>query len=65
MLEMAAVVLAVVGALVFVMRMDDDPTRWGARTDGTGGGRHRAGRGVASPVADAVADPAPARARAD
>jgi hypothetical protein len=28
MVETAVVLLAVVGALVFVMRMDEDPNRW-------------------------------------
>ncbi len=38
MLAATAVLVAVIGALVFVMRMDEDPTRWrGIKSTG----RHR------------------------
>ncbi|MFP5346614.1 MAG: hypothetical protein ACLGIA_06275 [Actinomycetes bacterium] len=40
MVETAVVLLAVVGAIVFVMRMDEDPNRWlSSRASATG--RHR------------------------
>ena len=31
MVEMAVVLVALVAAIVFVMRMDEDPTRWARR----------------------------------
>lgn len=52
MVETAVVLLAVIGAIVFVMRMDEDPNRWpGWRTSATG--RTRRTEEVPAPEAGA------------
>lgn len=53
-LTMAAVLVAVAAALVFVMRMDDDPSSW---TTGPGG---RAERPAVAPRRAGEPAPAPA-----
>ena len=62
MVEIAAVLVAVVAAIVFVMRMDEDPSRWTPRRRGTR--RGRSSESVSS-VDGVMTDPTAAEATPD